>query len=251
VSRAATATRTYGRPFAEAYDVALGDAAAPTIIAGVEDAITRFALPERRIADVGCGTGQLLNALIAPGRRLIGVDRSPFMLQQARRRLGPGVTLLLQDMRALALPAPVDLILCCFATVNYLLGREEMDRTFAAFAANLRTGGHLIIDFIPHMPDRAPAYRLKRTVETRFGRSIWQSEVDPRRGLTRTSIAFPGKAGESVAVEHHTQRWLPIPIVRQSLDVHGLRPIDMQHLGGGGPTRWVKILACRKDARAL
>jgi SAM-dependent methyltransferase len=247
---AAIANRSYGRSFAEAYDNVLGDAAAPTIIAGVRQAIARHALPAGRIADIGCGTGRLLEALATPGRSLIGVDLSPFMLRVARRRLGGTACLLRQDMRGLALPAPVDLLLCCFATLNYLTGPDELDRTFAAFARNLRVGGHLIADFIPHIPSAAPAYRLSRRVETGAGPSIWRSEVDPLRGLTRTWVAFPGHDRSDGSIERHVQRWLPIRRVGSALKAHGLQPIDLRRLRGGGPTQWVGIIARREEAAA-
>ncbi len=56
------------------------------------------------IADLGCGTGKWLaaNAVVVPGARLIGLDRSRGMLQVARRRL-PGVPLLQADWACLPL----------------------------------------------------------------------------------------------------------------------------------------------------
>jgi SAM-dependent methyltransferase len=55
-----------------------------------------FHRPLRLIVDYGCGTGALLSRLAwrYPRARLVGLDGSAFMLEQARRRirrLGPGV----------------------------------------------------------------------------------------------------------------------------------------------------------------
>lgn len=46
------------------------------------------ALDARRILDVGCGTGMLTVTLVAPGRRVVGVDPSSSMLAYARCRPG-------------------------------------------------------------------------------------------------------------------------------------------------------------------
>src|SRR5665811_1048898 len=43
--------------------------------------------PGSRILDVGCGTGAQLAGYLGDGRELFGVDLSPSMLDQARRRL--------------------------------------------------------------------------------------------------------------------------------------------------------------------
>lgn len=40
--------------------------------------------------DLGCGTGDLLAALIEKAERVIGVEKSPKMLEEARRRFAPG-----------------------------------------------------------------------------------------------------------------------------------------------------------------
>jgi len=45
----------------------------------------------RAVADLGCGTGDLLCALAGTADRLIGVDSSPRMLEKARARLGERV----------------------------------------------------------------------------------------------------------------------------------------------------------------
>src|SRR4051812_41648864 len=63
--------------------------------------------------DAGCGTGRVTEALIErlPHGRVIGVDGSAGMVQQARERLGDRATLLHQDLLELSLPAPVEAIL--------------------------------------------------------------------------------------------------------------------------------------------
>jgi len=42
------------------------------------------------VVDLGCGTGDLLAALIEKAERVMGVEKSPKMLEEARRRFTPG-----------------------------------------------------------------------------------------------------------------------------------------------------------------
>jgi len=60
------------------------------------------------VLEVGLGTGGLLPALAARGTRVIGVDHSPAMLEEARRRLSlaglAGIELRLGEMTHLPLP---------------------------------------------------------------------------------------------------------------------------------------------------
>ncbi len=66
-------------------------------------------LPENAsVVEIGLGTGGLLPALAAKSARVIGVDHSPAMLEEARRRLElaglSGIELLLGEMGHLPLP---------------------------------------------------------------------------------------------------------------------------------------------------
>jgi cytosine/adenosine deaminase-related metal-dependent hydrolase len=95
------------------------------------------------VVDLGCGTGRCLAALArkAP-RTLVGVDFSPEMLGQARRKLGDAARLVVADCSTLPFPrSSADLILGSFLT-SYL-------QDFAQFAEQvrrlLRPGGVVFI----------------------------------------------------------------------------------------------------------
>ncbi|WP_216699809.1 methyltransferase domain-containing protein [Arthrobacter sp. H5] len=74
--------------FAPFYDVMSGEY--PVYRAGRETGIKMLRQPSgAQVLDVGCGTGlnfSLLQSQIAPGGTIVGIDRSPEMLVQARRR---------------------------------------------------------------------------------------------------------------------------------------------------------------------
>ena len=49
-----------------------------------------FAVPDSALFDLGCSTGttlMLLDSMLAPGVRLVGVDNSPDMIKQARTKI--------------------------------------------------------------------------------------------------------------------------------------------------------------------
>jgi ubiquinone/menaquinone biosynthesis C-methylase UbiE len=80
----------------------------------------------------------------ATGQRVIGIDSSPAMLEQARSRAGEaGVELDLRegDMRDLAVDEPADLIYCPFRALLHLPTWADRRRTFERVAASLRPGG--------------------------------------------------------------------------------------------------------------
>ena len=97
-----------------------------------------------RLLDVGCGTGLLLARLVgrSPFRELTGVDLSPGMVAQARRRLPGSVRLLAGDAGALPFPPGSFDVVVSASSFHYwpapARGLEEARRV-------LRPGGHLIL----------------------------------------------------------------------------------------------------------
>lgn len=91
--------------------------------------------------DAGCGTGKLTAQLVArlPQGRVIGVDGSPSMIEQASKLLPETVELHVQDLTSLALVDPVDVV-ASSATFHWI---ADHDLLFARLAAVLRPGGRL------------------------------------------------------------------------------------------------------------
>jgi ubiquinone/menaquinone biosynthesis C-methylase UbiE len=78
------------------------------IAASVEETLKRVhPIQSERVLDVGCGTGTLLERIVDryPDSQVTGVDLSPAMVAQARRRLPRRVTLEVADAEALPFPA--------------------------------------------------------------------------------------------------------------------------------------------------
>lgn len=112
------------------------------------------------VVDLATGSGALAAALGHTGP-LTGVDGSPRMLEQARRRLGPGAVLLEADARRVPLPDGVaDLVL-----IGYLL--HLLDSAARAAVIDearrlLRPGGALIA--VVHGSPRGRAGRVYRAL---------------------------------------------------------------------------------------
>ena len=98
--------------------------------------------PGERILDVGCGTGQLTAQIAARGADVIGIDRSPEMIGQARRNF-PQIRFDVGDATAFALDRPVDAVFSN-ATLHWVKPPEAAaGRLFAA----LRPGGRFVAEF--------------------------------------------------------------------------------------------------------
>ena len=101
------------------------------------------------VLDAGCGSGRVTEQLLErlPDGRVIALDGSPAMLDQARARLerfGSRIEYVLADLREpLALGEPVDAILST-ATFHWLPDHAALFRNLAAV---IRPGGQLVAQF--------------------------------------------------------------------------------------------------------
>jgi ubiquinone/menaquinone biosynthesis C-methylase UbiE len=103
---------------------------------------------DETVVDAGCGSGRLTADLAArlPRGRVIAVDISPAMLEEARRHLAGCATpieFVQADLATLVLASPVDVVFSA-ATFHWVL---DHDALFERMAAVLRPGGRLLAQF--------------------------------------------------------------------------------------------------------
>ncbi|MBN1813423.1 MAG: class I SAM-dependent methyltransferase [Anaerolineae bacterium] len=181
------------------------------------------------IVDVACGTGVAAAKFAAAGYRVTGVDRSPQMLAQARRRVAeaglPRVTLVEADMRDFALDEPADLVTCMYDSLNYLLEKTDLLAAFRCAATALRGGGLYIFD-MNTVFGLAEGWGSRDFVrwdsEDCFivGRTCWNYER-LTNALTLHGFIRRGELWERFA-ETHVQRGYPVTTIRALLEQAGL-----------------------------
>ena len=199
------------------YDVALGRDSCADATRAFEVLARRHRIGFRTAADIGCGTGLFACYLSRRwGARVFGVDRSPSMLEIARRNCrDPRVCFLEQDIRCLRLPEPVDLVTANFDVVNHLVGRSDLAQMLRTAAAALRRGGHLVFDAITNCAPLGGRRLFQK--ETRLSRRhiVQTIRWDPDRRLLHGTIV-------------HFRRDRPAPVVETYLE-RGYAP---EELGG-------------------
>jgi SAM-dependent methyltransferase len=103
---------------------------------------------DRRVLEVGAGTGRLTVPLAGVARLVVAVDLTRPMLLRARARpeaVRPNLHLLEADAAALPLRGPFELVVAAYRTVQHLDGLARA-RFFASVAAVLAPAGRLAFD---------------------------------------------------------------------------------------------------------
>jgi SAM-dependent methyltransferase len=172
----------YVRSFAAVDDPeAREQALAAVRLAGVPDGAD--------VLDVPCGFGRHSLPLAEAGYRVVGVDRSPALVEEARRRAGGArrPKLVRADYRDLPLgDASFDAALNLFTSLGYL-GDEEDTKALTEIGRVLRPGAPLVIDIL----DRDRLVSIFREQDWRLlgeGRLLLEQRTfDPASGVVQTT----------------------------------------------------------------
>ncbi len=108
--------------------------------AGVLDLLE--AKPGERILDLGCGTGHLTEQIAATGAKIVGVDRSPDMIRQAREKY-PSLQFAVMDAREIRFAELFDAVFSN-ATLHWI---KEPEKVVVEIAKVLRPNGRFVAEF--------------------------------------------------------------------------------------------------------
>ena len=153
---------------------------------------------EGPIVELAVGNGRVaIPVALETGRKIVGIDRSPAMLAQARERAeAAGVELELRegDMRDLELAEPAGLIYCPFRALLHLPTWHDRRRVFERVAAALRPGGRFAWNAFVFDPMIAASFagRLRRRPDGRLWEWTEYDPTDSRIDLT-AYVGQPGK----------------------------------------------------------
>ncbi|MEU8301797.1 methyltransferase domain-containing protein [Micromonospora sp. NPDC048909] len=101
---------------------------------------------ERRLLDIGCGTGIVAAQLQQAGYQVTGLDVSAAMLRRARRRLGDDAVLVQADAADFTVPEPFPLAISTYDIPNHLGSLERIGSYLECVYRALRPGGLFAFD---------------------------------------------------------------------------------------------------------
>lgn len=208
-------SRPFYGEFAWAYDHLIPRPVAAEC-AGIAATLARRGLaPDATVLDAGCGSGRYALELARLGYRVTGLDRSPELLDEARRaaEASPATAHFVRgDLLALPPRASYDAILAR-GVLNDLVEDSERDAVFPTFAGALGVGGALLLDvrdWEATAADRSRRPVVEKRVQTPRGpltfRTVTRLEPATQRMLISETHILAAGGGETTARYEFTMR---------------------------------------------
>lgn len=186
------------------------------------------------VVELGIGNGRIALEAVARGCRVIGVDISPRMIENCRRRaierrLADRLNLVIQDMRELDLPHQATLITCPFRSLGHIVNAAERQQFFTRVLRHLAPGGRFVFDHYiwneewARTHDRVPQLMLHERSE-QGGRMVWdvyRYQFEAQRmscSVLIQTLAVDGRLVESSAHSFEFSWFSPSEIAKLAAD---------------------------------
>ena len=183
---------------ARSYDALTYDIPYEKIVQFWETLLRRYRIRPESVLDLACGTGSLAVLLAERGYRVTGADLSEEMLAVADEKcshLGENRPFLIcQPMQRLRLPEPVDSVICCLDSLNYVTRPADVQKTFRRVYETLAPGGLFLFDINTPYKLRGLAGQTFLD-ETDDIYCVWRTEFDEKRRLCYYGMDLFQKAG--------------------------------------------------------
>lgn len=111
--------------------------------------LEHFHFQPRTVLDLCCGTGTASLLLAREGYQVAGVDISPGMVEEAKRKAAEKrlpVDFRVQDASSLRMGRRFDLIISLFDSLNYILDASALQNAFHRASEHLQTGALFVFD---------------------------------------------------------------------------------------------------------
>lgn len=167
------------------------------------------------ILDIGCGSGQLSNQIAKSGARVVGIDSSPQMIEDAKNKF-PEIEFLVRSAADFSFPGPFD-ALFSNATLHWVLDKE---RAISCMYQALKHGGRLVAEFggkgnVQTVVNQLQKSLVENGFKTNAEREVWYfpsigeyTSLLEKYGFRVATALHFDRPTELANTEHGIEDWL-------------------------------------------
>ena len=101
------------------------------------------------ILDIGCGTGNHSIVLVDKNYRMVGIDQSKNMIEEAKKKSQnmKNILFMVQDMKKICVQKKFDCAFCIFNSFGYLTEKTDINQFFSSLHNSLKPDSLFIMEF--------------------------------------------------------------------------------------------------------
>jgi SAM-dependent methyltransferase len=240
--------RLFDELYLETYAPLQRDEDAETLALGVMQLIGCDAPAD--VLDAACGYGRHSRVLARAGFDVVGLDRSPVLLAEARRRSEgeEAVSWVEGDYRELPFPAgSFDAVVNLFSSFGFF-GDQGDAQVLAEFARVIRPGGALVLETLHR--DRLMAIRHEQHWEALPDGAVRldRRAFDPVEGVVEAALTHWPRAGEPMTVEYRLRLYTATELARMAAEAGFAETAFYGGPDGGPLTRDSRLVLVARTA---
>lgn len=214
-------------PVAQFYDELMNRIPYEAWVSYVESLIRTHQIRGTEVLDLACGTGRVGSEMLRRGYRVRGLDISEPMVRHCARR-DPPLPAAVMDACQLGLsPECLDIVVCLYDSLNYILDPEGLQRCFDRLHAALRPGGGLIFDLNTPRALKTELFTQSNMDSRALLQYDWRAHWEEESQTCRVEMLFRwrGEGGPLEFRETHRQRSYPDSQIQEMLARAGFGPV--------------------------
>lgn len=187
----------------------------------------QFQPDAKSILDISCGTGSMLISINSKKYSYIGFDLSLEMVKIAKRKKASDLRKMLffqGDMTAFSLKKRVDIIVCLYDSINYLLNFQLWSSMFDCVYDTLNNGGIFVFDICTEKNSVKYFTDYIESHGTDNYEYIRESSYDRKNKIHKNKFTIDFNNAPTY-IEHHQQRIYPIDDVTKFISATGFQMI--------------------------
>jgi ubiquinone/menaquinone biosynthesis C-methylase UbiE len=190
----------------------------------LEEILKHYGRAPESVLDLACGTGRVSRLLTKKGYDVVGVDGSPGMIEEARKRTPGGeVEYVCQRMERLDLDRRFDLVVSLFDSLNYLTDPDDLRECCRRVFRHLHPKGLFVFDMNGVYAFEANLFNQESYGPRRKIEYTWRSDYNRKTRLCSVYMDFRVNEGGRRREFHevHVQRAYTVEEVNGMLEEAG------------------------------
>jgi len=188
--------------------------------------IKKYLKKPKNLLDIGCGTGKYSSLLTKMKLKVVGLDKSSFMIQEAKKKFktNKNLSFIQSDLKNFKTKEKFDVVSALFHILSYQITNADVDKFFKTSHRILNLNGIFVFDFWfkpgvlnLKQPNKFRKVTASESSIIRLTTSNWYKKLDRIDDVHEMLILDKKKTLRKNFTETHKMKYFDISFIKQKL----------------------------------